>query len=157
VVTFQFPSRGSLPPVKLAWYEGLLAPRPPELEDDAKLPAEGGAILKGTKGTIVTGLYGLSSPQLIPVSRTKDVKFPEPTLPRIQGSHEMDWVRACKAGTRAGADFSYSGPLTEICLLGNVAKRVESRIVWDTEALKITNLPDANKYIRSEYRNGWTL
>ena len=43
-------------------------------------------------------------------------------LPRITTSHEMDFVANCKAGTAAGADFAYSGPLTEMCLLGNVAK-----------------------------------
>jgi hypothetical protein len=66
-------------------------------------------------------------------------------------------VRACKTGDPAGADFSYSGPLTEICLLGNIAKRVDTRIHWDAENLKITNLPDANQYVRTEYRKGWTL
>ncbi|MGC8642974.1 MAG: Gfo/Idh/MocA family oxidoreductase [Isosphaeraceae bacterium] len=157
VVTFQFPARGCLPPVKLTWYEGLEAPRPPELEDGAKMPAEGGAIIKGTKGTIMSGLYGFSSPQLLPACRMKQVELPKPVLPRVQGSHEMDWGRACKSGGRAGADFSYSGPLTETCLLGNIAKRVESRIVWDADNLRITNNQDANKYVRAEYRQGWSL
>ena len=84
-------------------------------------------------------------------------KLPAKTLPRIRGSHEMEWVHACKEGRAADADFAYSGPLTEICLLGNVAKRVNSRILWDAENLKITNLPEANKYVRTEYRTGWSL
>ncbi len=133
VVTFQFPARGSFPPVKLSWYEGMQPPRPLDLEDGASLPAEGGAILHGTKGTLVTGVTGLDLPQLIPAARRKEMKPPARTLPRVQGSHELDWVRACKAGDRAGADFAYAGPLTEICLLGNVAKRVETRILWDSE------------------------
>ena len=66
-------------------------------------------------------------------------------------------MRACKAGRQAGADFSYSGPLTEICLLGNIATRVDGRIVWDAENLKITNLPAANQYVHKDYRKGWTL
>ena len=66
-------------------------------------------------------------------------------------------MRACKTGVSAGADFAYSGPLTEICLLGNIAQRVDSRILWDAENLKVTNLPEANRYVRSEYRKGWTL
>ena len=75
----------------------------------------------------------------------------------MAGSHEQDWVRACKTGEAAGADFSYSGPLTEICCLGNVAKRVDTRIDWDAENMKVTNLPDANRYVRAEYRQGWEL
>ncbi len=66
-------------------------------------------------------------------------------------------MRACKAGRAAGADFEYSGLLTEVCLLGNVAKRVDSRIEWDKDDMKVTNLPEANKYIRTKYREGWTL
>ena len=87
----------------------------------------------------------------------KELKLPDKTLPRVTGSHELDWVRACKTGQPAGADFAYSGPLTEICLLGNVAKRVDARIVWDAEKLKVTNLPDANQYVRTTYRPGWSL
>ena len=65
--------------------------------------------------------------------------------------------RACKSGEQAGADFGYSGPLTEICLLGNIAKRVDARIEWDAANMKVTNLPEANHYVRTEYRQGWTL
>ena len=157
VVTFRFPARENLPPVKLNWYEGMQPPRPPELDDGASLPAEGGAIFHGTKGTLVTGVTGHDVPQIIPADGQENAQAARPTLPRIQGSHELDWVRACKAGTKAGADFAYSGPLTEICLLGNVAKRVETRIFWDADKLEITNLPDANRYIRTPYRNGWSL
>ena len=157
VVTFQFPARVNLPPVKLSWYEGMQPPRPLALDDGATLPAEGGVIFHGTNGTLVTGVTGMDLPKLIPTARRKEITPPVKTLPRVQGSHELDWVRACKAGTRAGADFAYAGPLTEICLLGNVAKRVGTRILWDAEKLEITNLPDANTYIRTAYRNGWSL
>ncbi|MBA7651602.1 hypothetical protein ES703_59421 [subsurface metagenome] len=87
----------------------------------------------------------------------KEYKQPPKTIPRVEDSHEQDWVRACKAGQPAGADFEYSGLLTEVCLLGNVAKRVDSRIEWDGDNMKVTNLPEANKYIRTRYREGWTL
>jgi hypothetical protein len=47
--------------------------------------------------------------------------------------------------------------LTEICLLGNIAKRVGDPIQWDGRNLKITNNADANRYVRTEYRQGWSL
>ncbi len=157
VVTYQFPARGDLPPVKLTWYEGVRAPRPPELEDGRRMGnVEGGSLFKGTKGKLVGGVYG-EDPRLIPESRMKEYKLPPKTLPRVQGSHEQDWVRACKAGKKAGADFEYSGLLTEICLLGNIAKRVDARIEWDGPNMKVTNLPEANKYVRTTYREGWKL
>ena len=156
IVTFRFPARESMPPVKLTWYEGTRPPRPDDLEDGRRMPAEGGVFIKGSQGTIMAGVYG-ESPRIIPETRMQEVKLPPKTLPRVKGSHEQDWVRACKTGTPAGADFAYAGPLTETCLLGNIAKRVDSRIVWDAENLKITNLPDANRFVRTEYRKGWEL
>jgi predicted dehydrogenase len=156
IITFQFPARQALPPVKLTWYEGLRPPRPPQLEDGQDMPNEGGVVFKGSQGALMCGVYG-DSPRLIPESAMKSYQRPPKTLPRVKGSHEMDWVNAAKAGRQPGAHFGYSGPLTETCLLGNIAKRVDARIEWDAANLKITNLPDANKYVRAEYRPGWSL
>ena len=156
IVTFRFPARGDLPPVKLTWYEGTRPPRPEDLEEGRKMPDEGGACIKGSKGTIMFGVYG-NSPRIIPESKMKELKLPEKTLPRVNGSHEQDWVRTCKSGQPAGADFAYSGPLTETCLLGNVAKRVDGRIEWDAANLCVTNSPEATRLVRTEYRKGWSL
>ncbi len=159
VVTFRFPARGALPPVKLTWYEGLRPPRPPELENGRRLPDEGGAIFKGSKGTMICNVYG-ESPRLIPETAMQAYRRPAPSLPRIPGGttgHEQEWVRAAKAGTQPGAHFGYSGPLTETCLLGNIAKRMDARIEWDAAKLEITNLPEANQHVRSAYRPGWSL
>ncbi|HIJ51866.1 MAG TPA: Gfo/Idh/MocA family oxidoreductase [Planctomycetes bacterium] len=157
IVTYRFPARGNLPPVKLTWYDGLRPPRPIELEHGRRLGnVEGGALFKGSKGKLMAGVYG-EGPRLIPEGRMKEYKQPAKTIPRVKGSHERDWVRACKSGRPAGADFEYSGLLTEVCLLGNVARRVDANIEWDAENMKATNLPEADKYIRTPYRKGWTL
>lgn len=157
VVTYQFPTREGLPPVKLTWYEGVRAPRPAELEDGRRLGhVEGGSLFRGSKGTLVAGLYG-EDPRLIPETQMKAYQLPPKTMPRVPDSHEQDWVRACKAGKHAGADFEYSALLTEICLLGNIAKRVDGRIEWDGPNMKVTNLPEANRYVRTPYREGWKL
>ena len=157
IVTYRFPARRDLPPVKLTWYDGLRPTRPIELEDGRRLGnVEGGALFKGSKGKLMAGVYGEGA-RLIPESRMKEYKQPAKTIPRVKGSHEQDWVRACKSGRAAGADFEYSGLLTEVCLLGNVARRVDARIEWDAENMKATNLPEANKYVRTQYRQGWSL
>jgi hypothetical protein len=157
IVTYRFPRRGNLPPVKLTWYDGLRPPRPEELEDGRRMGhTEGGSLFKGTKGKLVAGVYG-EGPRLIPESAMKAYEMPARTIPRVNGSHEQDWVRACKEGGKAGADFEYSGPLTEMCLLGNVARRMDARIEWDAENMKVTNLPEANGYVRTPYRGGWNL
>ena len=157
IVTYRFPQRADMPPLKLTWYEGTRPPRPEDLEDGKNLLTEGGVLFKGTEATIVCGVYGSTGARIIPEAKMRQLKLPQKTIPRVAGSHEQDWVRACKTGEAAGADFSYSGPLTEICCLGNVAKRVDTLIDWDAENIKVTNLPDANRYVRAEYRQGWEL
>ncbi len=156
VVTYDFPARAGRPPVKLVWYEGLEPPRPDDLEDGRQLPAEGGLLLFGSKGTIVAGVYG-DSPQVLPYARMKDLPKPDPASLRLPASHEQDWIRAVKDGGRAGSDFSESGPLTEFVLLGNIAKRTRAKLYWDADGLKITNDPQANAYLSEPRRPGWDL
>ena len=156
VVTYRFPARGGRPPVKLTWYEGLRAPRPEALEDGRKMPEEGGLVFKGAKGVILCGVYA-DSPRLVPESLMREARRPERSIPRVEGSHEQDWARACKRREKAGAAFEYAGPLTEICLLGNVAKKLDARIAWDAAALRVTNVPEAEALIRRPHRAGWSL
>ena len=157
IVTFRFPARGELPPVKLTWYEGTRPPRPMEAEPGVLLgDQEGGIIFKGSKGHIMAGVYG-GSPRLFPESKMKEYKRPSKTLPRVKGSHEMDWVNAAKARKQPGAHFGYSGPLTEVCLLGNIAKRVDGPIEWDAANMRITNNEAANQFVKTTCRKGWSL
>jgi hypothetical protein len=156
-VTYTFPARNDLPPVNLKWYEGLEPPRPPELEAERRLPDEGGVLFKGDKGMIMCGVYG-QSPRLIPETAMQAYKGTVKTLPRVEGTHEQDWARHCKAGTQPGANFGYSGPLTEMTLLGNIAKRFPGKILeWDGPNMKITNVAEANDWVRRPYRDGWAL
>jgi len=80
---------------------------------------------------------------------------PAPTLPRSPG-HHAEWIRACKGGPAAMSNFDYAGPLTKMALLGNVAIRAGERVTWNSAELRAT--PDsAKRFIRREYRKGWTL
>jgi len=47
--------------------------------------------------------------------------------------------------------------LTEAALLGNVSYRCGEKLVWDAANLKVTNTTKADRYLRREYRAGWTL
>jgi hypothetical protein len=42
-------------------------------------------------------------------------------------------------------------------LLGAVAYRVGKKLDWDASKLKAPNCPEAQKYLRPHYREGWTL
>jgi predicted dehydrogenase len=161
IVRYEFPARGSRPPVKLTWYDGrLLPPVPEELEPGRTLPASG-ALLVGTKGKILHGSHGADGVRLIPEARMQEYKRPPKTLPRVVGTHEGDWIRACKegpGGTPPCSTFEYGGALTEMVLLGLLAIRLkDQRLEWDGPNLRFTNSEKANELLHSQYREGWTL
>lgn len=157
IVTYRFPEREGFLPLKLTWYEGQEPPYPKELEDGRRLPREGGVLFKGDKGTIMCGVYG-NSPRLIPETEMQAYKQPAKTIPRIKGGHYQNWIQAIKEDRKASADFSYSGPLNEIALLGNLAKRFPGReLKWDSQNMRVTNLDEANEWVKRPYRNGWSL
>jgi hypothetical protein len=83
--------------------------------------------------------------------------LPAKSLPRIEGGHFAEWLRACKGGPAAGSNFSYAARLTELCLLSNVGVRAGRVVEWDHAAMRVTNLPEANQYVTKEYRSGFGI
>jgi len=79
-------------------------------------------------------------------------------IPGGLNGHEKDWVRACKDGQPASANFDYAGPLSEMVLMGNLAVRYPKQLpLWNGEKMEVTNDAKANAYVRREYRPGWSL
>ena len=65
---------------------------------------------------------------------------------------------SCFGVPPAGSNFDWAGPLTEAVLLGTVCVRMGGkRLLWDSEKFEVTNLPEANRYLHYDYRQGWTL
>jgi len=154
VIRWEFPARGELPPLTLTWCDGAnRPPRPPELEEGRNLPGQG-SVYYGEKGTLMAPHMG--NPRLIPESSMRTAKLPEPFLERGI-NHYQDWIRGCKGGPKPSANFDYAGPLTETILLGNIAAKASQKIEWDAKNLKITNIPEANKLLKRNYRQGWHL
>lgn len=156
LVTFHFPARGSMPPVKVYWYDGNLRPSiPAELEADREWESNG-TLLVGDDGAMVSNTY-CSSVRLVPETKMKEFlpNRPEKTIPRIKGGHFNEWIEAIKGGPKAGSNFDYSGKLTETVLLGNLAIRSGRKLEWDGDAMRVTNFEPANQYVRRAYRDGW--
>lgn len=149
--TYEYGRRGDLPPVKLTWYQGTYKPDIWEKGDIPKWP--NGHLFIGEKGMILSD-YGKH--MLLPKDQFADFKKPEPLLPRIT-SHHGQWVEACKHGTPTGANFEYSGLLTEANHLGNVAFLVGKKLHWDPVKMQVTNAPEAANLIRRPYRGSWQL
>jgi hypothetical protein len=136
-------------------------PTPEELyEDNQELTPEG-MMFVGDKGKILAGFH-IENPHLLPEKKMRAYAGaqPAPTKPNDseQGLHGLnEWVAACRGGKRSEADFLNAGPISEAFNLGAIACRVGKRIEWDAQNMKITNVPDANKYLYREYRKGWEL
>lgn len=183
VTRFEFPARGSMPAVKLFWYDGAseAAFRPQGIPEGERLiggegsigpapvvrpagsesrrigggPEANGAVFIGDKGILTTDTYA-SNVRLLPESRLKEYKLPPQYLTRSPG-HYRDWIRAAKGGERACSDFSIAAPFTEWILLGSLALHYEGKLEWDSARMRITNNAEANQRIKPKFRKGWQI
>ena len=156
VVTYHFPARGARPPVKWTWFDGGLEPvYPAEFEAMRDWPRNAELII-GSKASVLADA-NYASVRIIPEAKMQGLSstLPPKTLPRVKDGHFGDWVRACKDGKPAGSDFAYAAQLTETVLLSAIAIRTRRRIEWDAKTMSVTNLPEANRFVRKEYRAGF--
>ncbi|MHC4433956.1 MAG: Gfo/Idh/MocA family protein [Planctomycetota bacterium] len=149
IVTFEFPAREGMPPLRLVWYDGgLKPPRPRELESGRELPGSGEMYI-GDKGAILGN-------RIIPEAKMNAYKFPPKTLKRRSGTWG-EWVEAIRGGEPAGCNFDWAGIITEAVLLGNIAIRTGKDLQWNAEEMKFANDDKANEYVTPSYRSGWSL
>ena len=159
-VRFKFPAHGKRGAVALIWYEGgMRPPTPPELEmDNTELPAEG-MMFVGHKGKILAGFL-VENPRLIPERRMHGHPVPEaPAWGRSEPGEVApsmrQWISATRGGQQSPGSFLNAGPISEAVNLYAIALRTGRKLLYDGENRKITNVPEANKYLSREYRKGW--
>jgi hypothetical protein len=181
-VRYDFPQRGDLPPISVFWYDGS-KPNPdpdakqkdgkpvsrvanyPELhgviqKEHGRKLGNAGSIFVGEKGMICCGSHG-GAPVILPESRRKEFTPPPRKLPRPSGGIMGDFFRACKKG--GGPTFSgfgtFAGPFLEWLFVGHLAMRagLKKPVKWDGANLKCTNMPELNRFVKREYRKGWSL
>ncbi len=160
-ITFQFPARGNMPPVKFIWYEGNQNGKrvlPPVELTKGQAMSDSGSLLVGAKGILFSpDDYG-ESYTLLPEKDFQGYKGPSKTRARNTDLvQKEEWVAAIRGGPRAMSNFNYAAMLTETILLGNVAMRVGKKLEWDGPNMRVTNSSEAAQYIKPEFRQGWTL
>ncbi len=135
-----------LPEVEVCWTDGGIKPMLPEGWPDGKDPnVQGGYVcFHGTKDKLICGCYGVS-PWLLSGRVPDAPKFRR----RVETSHEMDWVRACKESPEnrvpTASDFSEAGPFNEMVVMGVLAVRLQSlykELDWDGINMEFTNIKD---------------
>jgi predicted dehydrogenase len=157
IITFEFPANGKRGPITLVWHSGTEEiPRPKELEEKRE-PVKTGAYVLGDKGVIMYGSHGAGGVRLIPETAMQAYQRPGQKIPRVRNHHD-DWLRAIREGKKAGSDFSYGGPLTELAMLGVIALKLPgTKLQWDAPNMRFTNSDEANRHVNPPYRQGWSL
>ena len=147
-VEYEFAARGDKPPVHLTWYQGVYQPEWVSVYDK-----KSAVLFEGENGRLLVD-YGTRKLFLEPGLEAHDVPQVIPDSP----GHHKEWTNAIKTGSKTTSPFEYGGLLTESGLLGNVSYRAgQKKITWDPVAARVTDCPEADQYLHTEYRAGWTL
>lgn len=172
--TMTFPKgKRTTGPVTLHWMDGGIQPARPEELGPNEVFGDGGngILLIGDKGKILADTYGENA-RLLPTSRKENVALKYERVPGAAGGHYAQWVEACIAGygkKEVSAPFEISGPLTEALLMANLAirgadLRVDGnypgrnlKLLWDNQAMKVTNFDIVNQFVKRQYRQGWDV
>jgi len=161
-IRFKFAAKGNRPALDLFWYDGgMKPPTPEEVEADNGALANEGMMFVGDKGKILAGFHG-DNPRIIPERKSRDYWAAKgaaaPPQGRGQAARDPAWIKAFKGGEPTNGNFLLAGPISEAFNLGAISLRLGGRrLVWDAANMKVTNVPEANKYLVREYRKGWEL
>jgi predicted dehydrogenase len=170
VVKWMIPARAGFSPITFTWHNGG-APGSRDLlestigeeldwgdKKERKWVDHGGAIIVGAKGRVRATEHNATF-RLLPADRFEGVQTSRPEKVEESEGHERDWLRACRGGKPAWANFDYADALNEFLMLGNVSTQVESgtTLEFDPVAVKIVNHSEADALLRCEYRPGWRL
>jgi predicted dehydrogenase len=137
------------------WFDGEFYP-PQEIRDlfkDGEYPAES-AMLIGTEGALL--IPHQKMPVVIPFANGKVKEYTAPILK--ERNHYHHFVDACLGGEKTESHFAQSGPMTEAVLLGTVAIRIPEQLLqWNSKKMTFPNHPQAEKYLKRTYRDGWEV
>jgi len=165
-VRWEVPARDDLPPIVVQWHNGAEEGRR-RIEQhlgrrldwgdagERKWKEHGGCLLVGTEAVLRATEHN-SRIFLSSENKLTDFQTYPRTLPR-SGSHEREWIAACKEGPAAMSSFDYAGPLVEFLMLGNVATQVAGSLEYDPLNGNIVNNEQADSLLQREYRKGWNL
>jgi predicted dehydrogenase len=168
-IRMRFAPRAERAALDIFWYDGGIKPPVSEelMAEGREFPEEG-MMFVGDKGKILGG-FRSENPQLIPEARMhadrKANNLPEPA-PRQRGGRQAGdpsarnaaWIAAFKGGPASYGDFLLARPISDAMNLASISLRLGGRrLLWDSAGAKITNIPEANRFLTRDYRPGWEL
>lgn len=177
VIKYEFGPRGPFPACTMYWYDGGNLPGA-DVIADTELPEsfqktiaevgrdkamKSGSLLVGTKGKLFSPSDYGAAYFLLPEKDYANYTKPSQTLPRVLATgntdqrHMSEFISACKGETQTMSNFGHASRLTETILCGNLALRTSNRIEWDAAGMRSTNCEEVNKFVRREYRKGYSI
>ena len=157
IVRYDIPAREKFPACKLYVYDhdGLK----PQVWKEAEQKEQ----RKFGEFTLFIGDKGMIGSDAVIIPQADHDKFPSPakTLPRAHSGGPIQDLYWCirNGGTPASNFPQAAAPLTSIALTGHLAQFAGkgSRVDWDMDAMRCSNIPEINRYVRREYRPGWEV
>lgn len=156
VITMKFKARPGMPPVELKWYDGLgnLPPKPAGYPKDL-VPI--GSMVYLDKGVVTGTSSGANyhfemNPELEKLEKEGALPKPKANL----SNHYQNFLNACQGIEPANSSFDVAAPLAEMMCLGCIGQRFGGTLLYDAEAMKITNHPEADRMLKGpDVRDGW--
>jgi hypothetical protein len=174
-IHFHFDKTPSRPELTINWLDGGLEPaRPAQLPADTALGSGGeGVIYTGDSGQLLTEFMG-QNPMLLSTSGKLekfqsgaasapeffDARRPEAgkSATSANAEHYLEWVRACRGGPAARANYAYEAPIVESLLLGCIAVRTHELLQWDAASFSLVGASDqASRLLKPQFRAPWGL
>ncbi len=168
---YRFPAQADS--IDVHWYDGGMRPeRPAALAVDTQMSVDGeGVIYTGDHGRLLTGFMA-QAPRVLSLDGVLAAPLPaltnsqEPfdsTRPELGGTatsasaeHYLEWIRACRGGAPASANYAYEAPIVESLMLGNVAIRTQELLEWDSSEFRLTRgSARATALLTPQYRSPW--
>ena len=152
-------------PVSVWWHDGRKAGPPEELGKEllstyGKVPSNG-VLFAGEKGILLSDAWGVGGVvKLKGDKKCRGVKDHEAgksipvTLPRAK-DHMCEWLDACKGEGKTFQGFDTAACVAEIAMVGMVAMRLGQPIEWDSDALKVKGIAEAEPFVHFEQRKKW--
>jgi predicted dehydrogenase len=152
ILTYEFPGTPhTAEQFTMVWYDGGKRPPAEVCGSETVAGWENGVVFLGEKGILAVDYEKL--PVLLPADQFADYQMEV----QPEDNHYQQWTAACVGNGTPSTPFSYSGPMTETVLLGNLAIRLREPILWDSQNLTAKGLPAADPLIRREYRPEWRV
>ncbi|MDR3228474.1 MAG: Gfo/Idh/MocA family oxidoreductase [Puniceicoccales bacterium] len=148
-ITFYFPKTDRRGPIKLTWLDGV--PRDKQPPEARGLNDGSGSYFKASDFSFGTGENG---DRIVTFPSEKQKQFLDKKVPQKyarvpDANHYRNWVDAIRNGKKAVSDFAYSGPFSEVMLLGVIAQRLGRSLEWDPAKGEFINDAEANRLVKA--------